>query len=119
MKAISPASMSSTAVEAVSDTMSTESRKRPADSDREDCADAKRPRFQSPHTILSVGRLGSSPHASAAPTTEELASKGLRRAIALALEKVGFDSATPDAMESFAAMAETCTFTISRGRPTI
>ncbi|KAL2149039.1 hypothetical protein VTH82DRAFT_1725 [Thermothelomyces myriococcoides] len=106
--------MSSTAVEAVSDTMSTESRKRPADSDREDCADAKRPRFQSPHTILSVGRLGSSPHASAAPTTEELASKGLRRAIALALEKVGFDSATPDAMESFAAMAET--YMISLGQ---
>jgi hypothetical protein len=37
-----------------------------------------------------------------------LAKKGLRRGIALALQKVGFDSAAPEAMESFAAMAEMC-----------
>ncbi|KAL2145636.1 hypothetical protein VTI28DRAFT_6694 [Corynascus sepedonium] len=106
--------MSSAVAEAVSATLSTESRKRPAETDQEDGGDAKRLRFRSPHTILSVGRLGSSPHASKTPTTEELANRGLRRAIALALEKVGFNAATPEAMESFAAMAET--YMISLGQ---
>ena len=101
--------MLSATADAESATMSTESRKRPAESDHEGAdADTKRQRVQPPHTILSLGPLGSSPYASTATTTDELANKGLRRAIALALEKVGFESAAPEAMESFAAMAETC-----------
>jgi hypothetical protein len=101
------APMLSATADAESATMSTASRKRPAEPDK-DGADAKRQRVQPPSTILSLGPLGSSPHSSTAATTDELANKGLRRAIALALEKVGFDSAAPEAMESFAAMAETC-----------
>lgn len=45
------------------------------------------------------------------PTSEDLGRDGLRRSIALTLEHVGFDSASPEAMESFTAMAETCTYT--------
>ncbi|KAL2258190.1 hypothetical protein VTK26DRAFT_8591 [Humicola hyalothermophila] len=86
--------------------MASDSRKRPA-VNGPDASPAKRQRLQSPNTILSVGPLGSSQHASSAITTDELAKKGLRRGIALALQKVGFDSAAPEAMESFAAMAET------------
>jgi hypothetical protein len=88
--------------------MSSESRKRPAE-DAQDGTQTKRQRIRSPYTILSVGPLGSSPCSSTLVTTDELAKKGLRRGIALALQKVGFDGAAPEAMESFVAMAETCT----------
>ncbi|KAL2130044.1 hypothetical protein VTI74DRAFT_6955 [Chaetomium olivicolor] len=85
--------------------MHIESRKRPAENDQNG-SHAKRQRIQPPHTILSLGQLGASPYASAAATSDELAKKGLRRGIALALQKVGFEGAAPEAMESFAAMAE-------------
>ncbi|KAH6613594.1 Bromodomain associated-domain-containing protein [Chaetomium sp. MPI-SDFR-AT-0129] len=89
--------------------MSTDSRKRSAETalDSENgSADTKRQRVQTPHTILSVGKTGLSPQASSAPTREDSAVKGLRRTIALTLEKVGFDGAAPEAMESFTAMTE-------------
>ncbi|SPQ26410.1 360b3dd2-1d6e-4f7f-809f-640c50874fc1 [Thermothielavioides terrestris] len=86
--------------------MATESRKRPAEPSESD-ANAKRQRLQWPYTMLSVGPPQSSPYSSSAVTTDELAKKGLRRGIALALQKVGFDGAAPDAVESFALMAET------------
>ena len=41
-------------------------------------------------------------------TTDALAKAGLRRSIALVLQKVGFDTATPEAFESFVLMAEEC-----------
>jgi hypothetical protein len=47
-------------------------------------------------------------HLAVLTTAEELARKGLRRSIALALQKVGFEGATPDAMESFVSMTEEC-----------
>jgi hypothetical protein len=100
--------MLSATVEEESATMSIESRKRPAATDH-DGSDAKRQRVQSPHVVLSVGKIGASSCASAAPTTDEVANKGLRRAVALALEKVGFEGAAPEAMESFTAMVEACT----------
>jgi hypothetical protein len=99
--------MSSAAIGKEPAIMSTDSRKRPAETSQ-DGSDAKRQRIQPPHTILSLGQLGSSPYSSAAVTADELAKKGLRRGIALALQKVGFEGAAPEAMESFAAMAETC-----------
>lgn len=105
------ASMLSASVEEGSATMSTESRKRSAEPDLDgdlDGSQAKRKRIQSPHTILTVGKLGESPYSSDMVTLDELAKKGLRRSISLALETVGFDSAAPEAMESFAAMAESC-----------
>lgn len=89
--------------------MASETRKRLAEDNDLDGSQAKRQRLQSPHTILSLGKLGSSPYASSMTTTDELAKKGLRRGIALALQKVGFESAAPEAMESFVAMTETCT----------
>ncbi|KAK3305167.1 Bromodomain associated-domain-containing protein [Chaetomium strumarium] len=85
--------------------MATESRKRPAEAERAG-SPTKRQRLQSAQTILSLGPPGLLPSYSPAVTTDELAKKGLRRGIALALQKVGFDSAAPEAMESFAAMAE-------------
>lgn len=87
--------------------MASDSRKRPAEN-VEDASPAKRQRLQSTHTILSLEKIGSSPYSSSVVSTDELAKKGLRRGIALALQKVGFESAAPEAMESFAAMAETC-----------
>ncbi|KAJ4294652.1 hypothetical protein N0V88_004881 [Collariella sp. IMI 366227] len=92
--------------------MSTESRKRPAETD-DDGSHAKRLRTESSHLILSLGQLGASQFASAAATTDDLANKGLKRGIALALQKVGFESAAPDAMESFAVMAEASASDIS------
>ncbi|GAB1319735.1 Transcription initiation factor TFIID subunit 8 [Madurella fahalii] len=86
--------------------MSSESRKRPAE-ETQDGAQTKRQRLQPPRAILSVGNLASCPYASPIVTADEMAKKGLRRGIALALQKVGFDSAAPEAMESFVAMAET------------
>jgi hypothetical protein len=88
--------------------MSAESRKRPAEASQNG-TEPKRQRTQSPQTILSLGQLESSPFASVAATVDELGKKGLRRSIALALQKVGFESAEPEAMESFTLMAETCT----------
>lgn len=43
------------------------------------------------------------------PNADSMGRDGLRRSIALALEHVGFDAATPEALESFANNAETCT----------
>jgi hypothetical protein len=37
-----------------------------------------------------------------------VARRGLRRSIALVLDKVGFDAASEEAMESFSNMVETC-----------
>lgn len=100
------ASMLSAAIKEGFATMSTESRLEPD----QDGVPAKRQRVQPPHTILSLGPLGSSPYSSQLVTADELANKGLRRGIALALDKVGFDGAAPEAMESFAAMAEACQY---------
>jgi hypothetical protein len=87
--------------------MSAESRKRPAEASQNG-SESKRQRIRSPQTILSLGQAGSSPCISVAATVDELGKKGLRRSIALALQKVGFESAEPEAMESFTLMAETC-----------
>ncbi|KAK4098391.1 hypothetical protein N658DRAFT_499444 [Parathielavia hyrcaniae] len=86
--------------------MSAESRKRPAEASLNDSV-SKRQRLQSPYTILSVGQTGASPYSSVDATVDELGKKGLRRSIALALGTVGFESAEPEAMESFTLMAET------------
>lgn len=42
------------------------------------------------------------------PTAQDVGRDGLRRSIAIALEHVGFDAATPEALESFTEAAETC-----------
>lgn len=42
------------------------------------------------------------------PSMDFQARCGLQRSIAMVLQHVGFDSATPEAMESFTAVVETC-----------
>ncbi|KAJ4390401.1 hypothetical protein N0V85_007256 [Neurospora sp. IMI 360204] len=88
--------------------MATDSRKRPADAEGAQPSQSKRPKTNtSLRTILAVEAIGKSPNASTAPTPDGLAKNGLRRSIALALETVGFDGATPEAIESFTIMTET------------
>jgi transcription initiation factor TFIID subunit 8 len=88
--------------------MALESRKRSADGD-DDLPDAKRQRTTPSTVILKYEPSTEEQQCSAARTTaEELVRKGLRRSIALALQKVGFESAAPDAMESFVSMTEEC-----------
>ncbi|KAK3954424.1 WD40-repeat-containing domain protein [Pseudoneurospora amorphoporcata] len=87
--------------------MATDTRKRPADAEGVQQSHPKRPKTNtSSRTILAVEAIGKSPNASTAPSPDELAKNGLRRTIALALETVGFDGATPEALESFTIMTE-------------
>lgn len=88
--------------------MAQESRKRPAKNE-DDQSSAKRQRTQDLGLVLSTGKIGDSPYSSSTLTTaEELARKGLRRSIALTLQKVGFEGAAPEVIESFVSMTETC-----------
>ena len=87
--------------------MAPDSRKRSADGS-EGQPQTKRQCVAPGGPVLIAQKLGQSPAASTQPTSDELAKTALRRSIALALQRVGFDSATPDAMESFVLMAETC-----------
>ncbi|KAK3332716.1 Bromodomain associated-domain-containing protein [Cercophora scortea] len=85
----------------------TESRKRAAEA-QDDQPHAKRQRTASPYTILAIDKPPAAlPHASPIPTSDELAKNGLRRGVALILQKVGFDSAKPEAVESLVVMVET------------
>lgn len=68
----------------------------------------KRPRtlsFRSSHTAEADATAHKAPKV---PTTAEMARSGLRRSITLALEQVGFESASEEAMESFSSIVETC-----------
>ena len=73
---------------------------------------AKRLRVSSPESDYDYYAFDadSGPGAMRIPTSEDLGRDGLRRSIALTLQHVGFDSASPEAMESFTAAAETCTY---------
>jgi transcription initiation factor TFIID subunit 8 len=42
------------------------------------------------------------------PSIDELAKNGLRRGVVLALQQVGFESASPAVLEGFTNMTETC-----------
>lgn len=46
-------------------------------------------------------------------TAEDVGRDGLQRSIALALQHVGFDGASREAMESFTEVADTCTFSLA------
>ncbi|EGO55923.1 hypothetical protein NEUTE1DRAFT_124233 [Neurospora tetrasperma FGSC 2508] len=88
--------------------MATDSRKRPVDAEGAQPSQPKRPKTNtSIRTILAVDAIGNSSKATTAPTPDGLAKNGLRRSIALALETVGFDGATSEAIESFTIMTET------------
>ncbi|OIW29253.1 WD40 repeat-like protein [Coniochaeta ligniaria NRRL 30616] len=67
----------------------------------------KRPRTLSLHSSHTTEADGTAHKAAKVPTTTELARAGLRRSITLALEQVGFQSASEEAMESFSSIVET------------
>lgn len=87
--------------------MAADSRKRSAEPNDDEPA-AKRKREMPSSVILAIGPPEDSPCSVDLATSEELARKALRRSLSLVLQKVGFDTATPDAMESFVSMTETC-----------
>lgn len=86
--------------------MSSEARKRTAEP-TDDELPAKRQRSVEGDIDSAVEQLQA---LNIAPsiTHEEMARAGLRRAIALALKHVGFDSSAKDAMEMFTTMVEEC-----------
>ena len=87
--------------------MAANSRKRSAEPN-DDEPPTKRKREMASSVILAIGPPEESPCSVDLNTSEELARKALRRSLALALQKVGFDTATPDAMETFVSMTEIC-----------
>jgi len=87
--------------------MAADPRKRSAEPN-DDQPPAKRKREMPSSVILAIGPPEESPCSIDLATSEELARKAMRRSLSLALQKVGFDSATPDAMESFVSMTEIC-----------
>ncbi|KAK4227596.1 transcription initiation factor TFIID subunit 8 [Podospora fimiseda] len=91
-------------------TLTPDSRKRSIEAE-EDLSQSKKQRTESPSpqpvaTILAIEKLGSSPFASTLPTFDAIGKQGLRRSIALVLDSIGFDTARPEALESFVVMAE-------------
>ncbi|KAK3942922.1 transcription initiation factor TFIID subunit 8 [Diplogelasinospora grovesii] len=88
-------------------TMSVESRKRSLTLE-DDQARKKQKRLSSSVEVpVKEPAPKAAQHVSPIITPDELAKKGLRRGIALALQQVGFEGAAPEAMESFVAMTET------------
>jgi hypothetical protein len=73
----------------------------------------KRPRTLSFRSSHATEADGTAQKAAKVPTTAELARAGLRRSITLALEQVGFQSASEEAMESFSSIVETCKMVLS------
>ncbi len=90
-----------------SPTMESTSRKRPAPSDP-DHPTSKRQRTSSSHTIPSPEGTDIPRHGASVESPDELAKKGLRRSIGLVLDKIGFDSADHQALETFTQLAEAC-----------
>lgn len=81
-------------------------RKRPAEIEN-GAPPAKKQKTIPPTAILAVDGAESS-SVSKSKTADTLASDGLRRGIALVLQKVGFESASADAMEEFISMTDKC-----------
>lgn len=50
------------------------------------------------------------------PNAEDFGRDGLRRSIGVALKHVGFDAATPDALEGFTETVDTCMCKIDKNR---
>jgi hypothetical protein len=92
--------------------MATESRKRPSPADSELPQTKRQCTVQ--HPDLPSDQADSQPSTNRPVTVgqDEIAKKGLERGIALVLQRVGFESATPEAMESFVSMTETCAFAL-------
>lgn len=81
-------------------------RKRPSELENGE-PPAKKQKTIPPTAILAIDGA-ESPSVANSKTADTIASEGLRRGIALVLEKVGFESASPDAMEAFVSMTDKC-----------
>jgi hypothetical protein len=68
----------------------------------------KRPRTLSFRSLDTGEADGTAQDLAKVPTSAELARAGLRRSITLALEQVGFHSASEESLESFSTIVETC-----------
>lgn len=89
-------------------TSTTLSARKRALSSQNDMPESKR-RRRSSADLAQTSEISTRSHESSSTlTADEVAKKGLRRSIALVLDRVGFDSASEEAMESFATMVETC-----------
>lgn len=76
---------------------------------QDDTPQTKRQRTSSRSSATESNEVATRSDAPPRPiSTDELARKGLRRSIALVLERVGFDATSGEAMESFANIVETC-----------
>ncbi|KAK3317005.1 Bromodomain associated-domain-containing protein [Apodospora peruviana] len=97
-----------------------ESQKRPAsaepvnEQDDESTVPPKRRKIDETNLVFEAAFPGEPKGASKLVSPDELAKKALRRSIALALEKVGFDASIPEAMESFVAMTESYLESLAR-----
>lgn len=65
----------------------------------------------SEHEAQSSDQLDFSSFISTMPSLHDQARQSMQRSIAMVLNHDGFDSATPEAMESFTQLVESCTLT--------
>lgn len=68
----------------------------------------KRLRLLPPHSTQQPEANGIAHEATGMITSGEVARAGIRRGIALALDQVGFEGATEEALESFTSIVDTC-----------
>lgn len=91
--------------------MAAESPKKRASPSPDDLPPAKRLRTDSlsaPQSVNLSATVGDTVPVSGAPNEYNVHREGLQRSVALALDHVGFEAASEEAMESFIAMTETC-----------
>lgn len=83
-------------------------RKRPSPDSEDLPIASKRQRTNSTHTVSPIPDVERIARKSTLPNFNEQNRMGIRRGIVLALNHVGFDTATDEALESFTQMTETC-----------
>lgn len=91
--------------------MAAESPKKRASPLPDDVPPAKRLRtgsFSTPQLVNLSATVGDTVPVPEVPNEYNVHREGLERSIALALDHVGFDAASEEAMESFITMTETC-----------
>lgn len=91
--------------------MAAESPKRRTSPSSDEFPPTKRPRTDSssiPNPVKLSATIGDTVPVPEVPNEYNVHREGLQRSIALALDHVGFDTASEEAMESFTTMTETC-----------
>jgi hypothetical protein len=106
---LQPRQMSPARVQDLPTTTASVSRKRSSISEY-DVSEVKKQKMSSSDDEAALsGAAATIQGRSSIITTDEMARKGVRRGIALALNQVGFDGASEESLESFATMVDTCT----------